>query len=58
MPMRVQIDPPDGGVKETSWALCEAVRSISTGRLGERWGTISPRTLASVEFRLRTLLEL
>lgn len=59
IPLRVQIDPPDGGVRETSWALCEAVRSISTERLmGERWGVVSARTLATVEHRLRALLEL
>ena len=30
MPLRVLIDPPEGGLRERSWALCEAVRSIST----------------------------
>jgi len=59
MPLRVRIDPPDGGVRETSFALCEAVRSISTDRLvGEAWGSVSARTLAAVEYRVRTLLNL
>lgn len=60
MPLRVMIDPPDGGVRERSWALCEAVRSISTSRLvqGEAWGTVSARTLDAVVFRVRTLLDL
>jgi len=60
MPLRVQVDPPEGGLRERSWALCEAVRSISTARLVEdaAWGTVSERTLASVEFRVRTLLDL
>jgi mRNA interferase MazF len=60
IPMRVLIDPPDGGLRERSWALCEAVRSISTSRLVEEapWGTVSDRTLASVAFRVRTLLDL
>ena len=60
MPLRVRIDPPDGGVRETSWALCEAVRSISTDRLveTEAWGTVAARTLATVEHRVRTLLDL
>lgn len=59
MPLRVRIDPPDGGVRETSWALCEAVRSISTVRLlGEAWGTVAGRTLSTVEHRVRTLLDL
>lgn len=60
MPLRVQIDPPDGGVRERSWALCEAIRSISHQRLIEDapWGTVAARTLGAVEFRVRTLLDL
>jgi mRNA interferase MazF len=60
MPMRVRVDPPEGGLTETSWALCEALRSISTSRLvqDEPCGTVSARTLATVEHRIRTLLEL
>jgi mRNA interferase MazF len=60
MPLRVRVDPPEGGLSETSWALCEAIRSISTARLAqeEAWGSVSPRTLASIEYRVRTLLDL
>lgn len=58
MPLRVRVDPPEGGLREPSWALCEAVRSISTDRLEEQWGVVSERTLATVSHRLRTLLEL
>jgi mRNA interferase MazF len=60
MPMRVRVDPPEGGLRETSWALCEAIRSISTDRLVEdhAWGAVSVRTLASIDYRIRTLLDL
>jgi mRNA interferase MazF len=60
IPLRVLIDPPDGGLRERSWALCEAVRSISTGRLVEDTplGTVAARTLATVEHRVRALLDL
>jgi mRNA interferase MazF len=59
IPLRVRVDPPEGGLRETSWALCESVRSISTGRLIDGpWGTVSARTLATVEHRVRTLLDL
>jgi mRNA interferase MazF len=60
MPLRVRIDPPEGGLRKTSFALCEAVRSISTNRLlGEAaLGTISSRSLASVVYRVRALLDL
>lgn len=60
IPMRVQIDPPEGGLRERSWALCEAVRSISTGRLIETtpWGRVSDRTLQTVAYRVKVLLDL
>jgi mRNA interferase MazF len=59
IPLRVQIDPPDGGLRERSWALCEAVRSISTDRLIDApWGSVAARTLGTVEHRVRALLDL
>lgn len=59
MPLRVRIDPPEGGVTAPSWAICEAVRSISKDRLsGTAWGSVSSDTMASVEYRLKTLLDL
>jgi mRNA interferase MazF len=59
MPLRVRVDPPEAGLRETSWALCEAIRSISTERLVDGpWGTVSARTLSTIEYRVRTLLDL
>lgn len=58
IPLHVQIDPPDGGVRETSYAMCEAVRSISTDRLERHWGTVPPTTLVQVEDRLRVVMDL
>jgi mRNA interferase MazF len=58
IPLRVPIEPPDGGRRETSFAMCEAVRSISTERLVRCWGIVEQPTLARVEDRLRILLEL
>ena len=58
IPLRVRIEPPDGGVREPSFAMCEAVRSISTERLVRRWGIVEQTTIAAVEDRLRILLEL
>lgn len=59
VPFHVRIDPPDGGVRETSYAMCEAIRSISVDRLvGDAWGVVSPRTVAMVEDRVRILLDL
>lgn len=58
VPSHVPIDPPEGGVRNRTAILCEAVRSISVERLVERWGPIERRTMAAVEDRLRILLRL
>lgn len=58
IPLHVELDPPEGGVRERSFVKPEDVRSISVGRLRERWGTVSPRTLEAVARSLRVLLEL
>ena len=54
----VCIDPPEAGIKETSYIKCEDVRSISTERLTSRWGAVSSHTLTEVEDRLRILMGL
>lgn len=58
IPVRVRIDPPEGGVRETSFVMCEMTRSVSRERLVRWWGTVEVTTLATVADRLRVLLEL
>ena len=58
IPSWVVVRPPEGGLRQPSAILCEGVRSISTDRLGERWGSLSPASLAQAEDRLRILLDL
>jgi mRNA interferase MazF len=58
VPLHVRVEAPEGGVRETSFAKCEDVRSISTERLEARWGAVSPQTMAVVADRLRILLDL
>jgi mRNA interferase MazF len=59
MPLRVRLDPPEGGLTETSFALCEAVRSISKERLvGSALGTISQGSFNAIAYRVRALLDL
>lgn len=58
IPSHVPLKPPEGGLKNPSVILCEAIRSISKTRLIQRWGKITPSTLAAVEGRLRILLGL
>lgn len=54
----VPLNPPEGGVKVTSFVLCDAIRSITKERLVRKWGAASPATLVAVEDRVRILLGL
>lgn len=54
-PLHVPIEPPEGGLRKRSFAKPEDVRSVSSRRLSERWGSVSPRTLKAVVERLRLL---
>ena len=54
----VRIEPPEGGLKETSFVMSEAIRSISKDRLLSHWGTLSAKSLETVDDILRILLEL
>lgn len=58
IPFHVPVHPPEGGVRQTSFIKCEDVRSVSRGRLRERWGAVTPGTMAAVEDRLRILMGL
>ena len=55
---RIPVDPPEGGVVQRSFIMCEMVRSIAHDRLGRRWGAVSTPTFAQVEDCLRILLGL
>ncbi len=54
----VLIAPPEGGLNLPSYAMCEAMRSVSKQRLIKRLGVISAKTMEEVEDRLKILLDL
>lgn len=58
IPLHVEIKPPDGGVKQPSFAMCENIRSVAKERLAERWGAVDHTTMKQVEKRLYMLLDL
>ena len=58
IPSQIPVSPPEGGLKQKSAILCEAIRSISTDRLINRWGVLAPQTIARIEDCLRILLRL
>ncbi len=54
-PLYLPIDPPEGGVRDRSYAMPEMVRSISRERLIERWGSVSAGTLSEIARRIHLL---
>ena len=58
IPSHVVVAPPEGGLQVRSAVICEAIRSVSTDRLVERWGRLTARSLARIEDVLRILLRL
>jgi mRNA interferase MazF len=59
IPTHIEVRPPNGGLHEPSFAMCEQVRSIATDRLAPQpFGRVSPAVLHLVEDCLRLLLDL
>jgi mRNA interferase MazF len=55
-PFYVAIEPPEGGVRDASYAMPEMVRAVSRERLVERWGVVRDATLEQVLQRVRLLV--
>ena len=59
LPIHVEVRPPDGGLREISFAMCEQVRSLAVDRLAPHpFGSVPAPVLSAVENRLRLLLAL
>ncbi len=58
IPYHIEINPPEGGLKERSFIKCEDIRSITKERLSQCFGTVSSETLQLVEDRIRLLIGL
>ena len=55
IPAHVELQPPEGGVKQPSAIMCEQMLRASRARLLRRLGAVSPGTMAQVEQRIRWL---
>lgn len=55
-PLHVQIDPPEGGLTDVSFALPEQLRTISHERMEKPAGKLRGRTLTEVLEHCRLLL--
>jgi mRNA interferase MazF len=59
IPTHIEVRPPDGGLRELSFAMCEQVRTVATDRLAPQpFGSVSRAVLHVVDDRLRLLLDL
>lgn len=58
IPFHVEVQPPEGGLRERSFIKWEDVRSVAKERLSECWGAVSAAILEAVEDRLRILMGL
>jgi mRNA interferase MazF len=59
LPIHVEVRPPDGGLREVSFAMCEQIRSLAVERLGPQpFGSVPATVLDAVDARLRLLLAL
>lgn len=56
-PIHVRIEPPDGGLDRVSFAMCEAVRSVSKQRLAKYCGDLDANTLYEIRRRIGLLLK-
>ena len=54
-PLHVEVAPPEGGVRTTSYALVDQMRALDRSRLVERWGAVEPEThrrIAAIVLRI------
>lgn len=58
LPSHVELDRSESGLRQTSWAKAEDVRSISDERLHRSVGRLGPERMHELSQTLRLLLEL
>jgi mRNA interferase MazF len=58
IPFHVEVRPPEGGLRSTSYVLCDQIRTVAKERLGARRGEINETTMRRIAERLRVLLDL
>lgn len=58
VPLHVALIPGHVGLLRPSWARPENIRSISTERLVELWGSLTGETMAIIDDHIRIVLDL
>lgn len=54
--LHLPVEPPEGGLRERSFAMPEQLRTLSHERVSRRLGTLRPATLSELLRRCRLLL--
>lgn len=54
--LHLRLDPPEGGLKDTSYAMPEQLRAMSAERIASRLGGLRAATLLQLLRRCRLLL--
>lgn len=55
-PLHLEVTPPEGGLRERSFAMPEQLRAVSHERLSRRLGRLRPATMEELLRRCRLLL--
>jgi len=58
IPFHIPLVTPEGGIKQTSFAMCDAIRSISRERLHDFRGTVRLKTMREIDDKIAILLGL
>jgi mRNA interferase MazF len=49
IPLHIAIHPPEGGLRDVSFALCEQAKSLSVSRLQRRLGAVDRATVERIQ---------
>lgn len=58
IPYHVPVQPPEGGLRDLSFVMCDQVVTVSRARILDRWGALSEETIEIIADRIRILLRL
>jgi mRNA interferase MazF len=59
IPIHIEVQPPEGGVMQVSYAMCDQIRTVSiSARFIDRWGAIEAATMRKIEYAVKVILGL
>jgi len=59
IPIHLEVIPPEGGIRDVSYAMCDQIRTVSIShRIIQRFGAITVPTMQKVEYAVNVILGL